>query len=99
MAASAAPKGEVTKEAALFRAPTRKGCRAQPCATAGATRPGMVAMNVFRLLGDTAHLLSFIVMFWKLFTSKSVAGISLKTQVCTQPMPEDSRNRLLPLVL
>jgi len=44
----------------------------------------MVAMNVFRLLGDTAHLLSFIVMFWKLFTSKSVSGISLKTQVCKQ---------------
>ncbi|EOD08041.1 hypothetical protein EMIHUDRAFT_425400 [Emiliania huxleyi CCMP1516] len=41
----------------------------------------MVAMNVFRLLGDTSHLLSFIVMFWKLFTSKSVAGISLKTQL------------------
>ena len=38
-------------------------------------------MNVFRLLGDTSHLLSFIVMFWKLFTSKSVAGISLKTQL------------------
>ena len=41
----------------------------------------MVAMNVFRLLGDTSHLLSFIVMFWKLFTSTSVAGISLKTQL------------------
>lgn len=41
----------------------------------------MVAMNVFRLLGDTSHLLSFIVMFWKLFTSKSVAGISYKTQL------------------
>mmetsp|Transcript_28867 Transcript_28867/g.47858 ORF Transcript_28867/g.47858 Transcript_28867/m.47858 type:complete len:223 (+) Transcript_28867:61-729(+) len=40
----------------------------------------MVAMNIFRLLGDACHLLSFVVMFWKLFTSKSVAGISLKTQ-------------------
>eukprot|EP00316_Scyphosphaera_apsteinii_P012613 CAMPEP_0119301152 /NCGR_PEP_ID=MMETSP1333-20130426/2978_1 /TAXON_ID=418940 /ORGANISM="Scyphosphaera apsteinii, Strain RCC1455" /LENGTH=219 /DNA_ID=CAMNT_0007303149 /DNA_START=69 /DNA_END=728 /DNA_ORIENTATION=- len=37
-------------------------------------------MNIFRLLGDACHLLSFVVMFWKLFTSKSVAGISLKTQ-------------------
>merc|ERR1719442_250081 len=37
-------------------------------------------MNVFRLLGDASHLLSFVVMFWKLFSSKSVAGISLKTQ-------------------
>ena len=26
------------------------------------------------------HLLSFVVMFWKLHSSKSVAGISLKTQ-------------------
>uniref|UniRef100_A0A7S0J8Z3 ER lumen protein-retaining receptor n=1 Tax=Calcidiscus leptoporus TaxID=127549 RepID=A0A7S0J8Z3_9EUKA len=39
-----------------------------------------LAMNAFRLLGDFSHLLSFIVMFWKLFSSKSVAGISLKTQ-------------------
>lgn len=38
-------------------------------------------MNLFRLLGDAAHLLSFIVMFWKLFSSKSVRGISLKTQL------------------
>ena len=30
--------------------------------------------------GDICHLLSFVVMFWKLHTSKSVAGISLKTQ-------------------
>lgn len=37
-------------------------------------------MNLFRLAGDACHLLSFVVMFWKLFTSKSVAGISLKTQ-------------------
>uniref|UniRef100_A0A7S0LDA2 ER lumen protein-retaining receptor n=1 Tax=Coccolithus braarudii TaxID=221442 RepID=A0A7S0LDA2_9EUKA len=39
-----------------------------------------LAMNPFRLLGDFSHLLSFIVMFWKLFSSKSVAGVSLKTQ-------------------
>jgi len=37
-------------------------------------------MNPFRLLGDFSHLLSFLVMFWKLYSSKSVAGISLKTQ-------------------
>ena len=37
-------------------------------------------MNLFRLVGDGCHLLSFVVMFWKLFASKSVAGISLKTQ-------------------
>ena len=37
-------------------------------------------MNVFRITGDVCHLLSFVVMFWKLKTSQSVAGISLKTQ-------------------
>jgi ER lumen protein retaining receptor len=37
-------------------------------------------MNIFRITGDVCHLLSFVVMFWKLHTSKSVAGISLKTQ-------------------
>ena len=37
-------------------------------------------MNLFRICGDMAHLLSFVVMFWKLHTSRSVAGISLKTQ-------------------
>ncbi len=37
-------------------------------------------MNFFRIAGDMCHLLSFVVMFWKLHSSKSVAGISLKTQ-------------------
>ena len=37
-------------------------------------------MNLFRITGDLCHLLSFVVMFWKLHTSRSVAGISLKTQ-------------------
>ena len=37
-------------------------------------------MNIFRITGDVCHLLSFVVMFWKLHTSNSVAGISLKTQ-------------------
>jgi len=37
-------------------------------------------MNLFRILGDICHLLSFVVMFWKLHRSQSVAGISLKTQ-------------------
>ena len=36
--------------------------------------------NFFRIAGDMCHLLSFVVMFWKLNSSKSVAGISLKTQ-------------------
>ena len=40
----------------------------------------MLTLNIFRLLGDASHLLSFFVMFWKLFTSQSVAGISMKTQ-------------------
>ena len=31
-------------------------------------------MNIFRITGDVCHLLSFVVMFWKLHTSRSVAG-------------------------
>ena len=31
-------------------------------------------MNIFRITGDLCHLLSFVVMFWKLHTSRSVAG-------------------------
>ena len=37
-------------------------------------------MNFFRIAGDMCHLLSFVVMFWKLHSSQTVAGISLKTQ-------------------
>ena len=40
----------------------------------------MIFFNAFRIIGDLCHLLSFIVMFWKLHTSNSVSGISLKTQ-------------------
>ena len=31
-------------------------------------------LNLFRISGDLCHLLSFVVMFWKLHTSRSVAG-------------------------
>jgi hypothetical protein len=31
-------------------------------------------LNLFRIAGDLCHLLSFVVMFWKLHTSRSVAG-------------------------
>lgn len=37
-------------------------------------------MNFFRIAGDMCHLLSFVVMFWKLRASHSCAGVSLKTQ-------------------
>lgn len=37
-------------------------------------------MNAFRVLGDLAHILSFVLLLWKMAKSKSVAGISLKTQ-------------------
>ena len=37
-------------------------------------------MNFFRIAGDMCHLLSFVVMFYKLQASGSCAGISLKTQ-------------------
>jgi len=41
---------------------------------------GFLPMNLLRLGGDGCHLLSFLVMFWKLFSSQNVSGISLKTQ-------------------
>ena len=31
-------------------------------------------LNLFRIAGDLCHLLSFVVMFWKLHASRSVAG-------------------------
>ena len=37
-------------------------------------------MNIFRLIGDMSHLFSFFVLLYRIFSSKSVAGISLKTQ-------------------
>ena len=37
-------------------------------------------MNIFRLIGDMAHLLSFLVLLTKIHVSRNVAGISLKTQ-------------------
>ncbi|KAL6291802.1 hypothetical protein ACE6H2_009312 [Prunus campanulata] len=37
-------------------------------------------MNLFRLAGDITHLLSIVVLFRKIRTTKSCAGISLKTQ-------------------
>uniref|UniRef100_M4BL46 ER lumen protein-retaining receptor n=2 Tax=Hyaloperonospora arabidopsidis (strain Emoy2) TaxID=559515 RepID=M4BL46_HYAAE len=37
-------------------------------------------MNLFRLVGDMAHLASFLVLLLKLLASRSANGISLKTQ-------------------
>lgn len=37
-------------------------------------------MNLFRFAGDLFHVLSFVVLLWKLKKSKSVQGLSLKTQ-------------------
>ncbi|KAH9727971.1 hypothetical protein KPL70_008855 [Citrus sinensis] len=37
-------------------------------------------MNLFRLVGDMTHLLSIVVLLLKIRTTKSCAGISLKTQ-------------------
>ena len=64
--------------ASNFRAPADFAVRVadalpRPCAA-------MIFFNAFRIIGDLCHLLSFIVMFWKLHTSNSVSGISLKTQ-------------------
>ncbi|KAL3657277.1 hypothetical protein V7S43_017785 [Phytophthora oleae] len=37
-------------------------------------------MNLFRLVGDMAHLASFLVLLLKMLASRSANGISLKTQ-------------------
>ncbi|KAF0697239.1 Aste57867_12067 [Aphanomyces stellatus] len=37
-------------------------------------------MNIFRLIGDMTHLLSFLVMILRLQASRSATGISLKSQ-------------------
>eukprot|EP00475_Leptophrys_vorax_P019883 TRINITY_DN27223_c0_g1_i1.p1 TRINITY_DN27223_c0_g1~~TRINITY_DN27223_c0_g1_i1.p1 ORF type:complete len:217 (-),score=22.42 TRINITY_DN27223_c0_g1_i1:205-855(-) len=37
-------------------------------------------MNIFRLAGDMTHLMSIVVLLLKIYTMKSCAGISLKTQ-------------------
>jgi len=37
-------------------------------------------MNVFRLIGDMTHLASFFILILRLYTSRSSAGISLKSQ-------------------
>jgi ER lumen protein retaining receptor len=38
-------------------------------------------MNLFRILGDAMHLLSIFVLIWKIHHTKSVAGLSLHTQI------------------
>lgn len=37
-------------------------------------------MNVFRVMGDMSHLFSFVMLLTKINATRSVAGISLKTQ-------------------
>lgn len=37
-------------------------------------------MNIFRFLGDMAHIVSFILLLHKIVRGKSAAGISLRTQ-------------------
>lgn len=38
-------------------------------------------MNLFRLTGDLLHLASFFILLLKIYTTRSVKGVSLKTQV------------------
>ncbi|KAH7651434.1 ER lumen protein retaining receptor protein [Dioscorea alata] len=37
-------------------------------------------MNIFRLAGDTTHLISVLILLLKIYSTKSCSGISLKTQ-------------------
>lgn len=38
-------------------------------------------MNVFRLIGDLSHLLGIIILLWKIWKTRSCAGISGKSQI------------------
>ena len=39
-----------------------------------------MAMNFFRLTGDMLHLLSILIILWKILTKRGCAGLSFKTQ-------------------
>jgi hypothetical protein len=43
-------------------------------------------MNIFRLIGDMCHLFSFLVLLLKINVSKSVKGVSLKTERGVPPI-------------
>lgn len=38
-------------------------------------------MNLFRLIGDLSHLLAILLLLWKIWKSRSCAGISGKSQI------------------
>ena len=38
-------------------------------------------MNIFRLCGDMSHLVAILLLLWKMWKTRSVAGISGKTQI------------------
>lgn len=38
-------------------------------------------MNIFRLAGDMSHLIAILLLLWKMWKSRSVAGISGKSQI------------------
>jgi len=38
-------------------------------------------MNVFRLIGDLSHLLAILILLWKIFKTRSCAGVSGKSQL------------------
>ena len=48
--------------------------------------------NLFRLGGDFLHMLSILILIYKIHAQKSCAGISLKTQILYAVMNELSRS-------
>jgi len=38
-------------------------------------------MNIFRLIGDLSHLVAIILLLWKIWKTRSCAGISGKSQI------------------
>lgn len=47
----------------------------------GEKRASTDKMNIFRLAADMLHLLSFIVMLYRMKTQRSCRGVSLKSQI------------------
>ncbi|CAH1795718.1 unnamed protein product [Owenia fusiformis] len=40
-----------------------------------------VKMNIFRLVGDLSHLLAILLLLWKIWKTRSCAGVSGKSQI------------------
>lgn len=65
----------------LFLRPTDRVQHPRPSAALPQSLAAMAYLNAIRIAGDISHMLSFVALLSKIHLSKSVAGVSLKTQV------------------